>query len=110
MGPTMNEILKFDGAVAEAAPTLKQLPAEERPRERLFAHGPDKLTDAELLGILFGSGVRGANAVDLGRRMVARYGGLRELGRRLAAELAGHHGIGRARAARLAAGLELGRR
>jgi DNA repair protein RadC len=101
--------------VAEAASgwrrgTLKELPTAERPRERLFAHGPEKLSDAELLGILLGTGVPGATAVDLGRRLVARFGGLRGLERRAAADLAAERGIGPARAARLTAGLELGRR
>ena len=103
----MNETRNF---AAEPAVTLKDRPAEERPRERLFAHGPEKLSDAELVGILFGNGVRGATAVDLGRRVVARYGGLRGLARPEPAELAAERGVGPARAARLCASLELGRR
>lgn len=95
---------------ARAATTLKALPAEERPRERLFVLGEEALADSELLGILIGSGTRGATAVELGRRLVARYGGLRGLGRVAAAELAALEGIGPARAARLRACAEIARR
>ncbi len=91
-------------------PTLKQLPPGERPRERLLEHGAERLTDAELVGLLLGSGVRGATAVDVGRRLVAAYGNVRGLARAAPPELAAHHGVGPARAARLAAGIELGRR
>jgi DNA repair protein RadC len=97
-------------ANASAACTIKDLPIEERPRERLFAHGAERLTDAELVGILLGSGIRGATAVDLARRLVARFGGLRGLARPAATEIAELPGIGEARAARLCACLELGRR
>ena len=36
--------------------SIRDWPAEERPREKLLAHGPAQLTDAELLAVLFGSG------------------------------------------------------
>jgi DNA repair protein RadC len=62
------------------------------------------------VGILFGTGIRGATAVDLGRAVVKRYGGLRGLARPEPAELAAERGVGTARAARLSAGLELARR
>jgi len=89
---------------------LKDLPVEERPRERLFQRGPGTLTDAELVGLLFGTGVRGLTAVDLGRDALVRAGGLRGLERTTPGEIAGRKGIGAARAARLSAALELGRR
>ena len=91
-------------------PTLKELPPGERPRERLLCLGEERLTDAELLGILFGSGLRGATAVDLGRTLLARFGDLHGLAVRSVAELTKSAGIGLARAARLRAGIELGRR
>jgi DNA repair protein RadC len=98
------------GAAAPRIRRLKDLPLDERPRERLLARGADALTDAELIGILFGSGVRGLTAVDLGRDLLAGAGGLRSIERTAPAELAGRRGIGEARAARLLAGIELGRR
>jgi DNA repair protein RadC len=97
----------FEGA---RAPTLKDLPAEERPRERLFALGEGALSDAELLGIVIGAGRRGATAVDLGRALLARYGGLRGLAGAAARDIKGLGGIGPARAARLRACAEVARR
>ncbi|MGC8487479.1 MAG: UPF0758 domain-containing protein, partial [Clostridia bacterium] len=48
---------------------VKQWPAGERPRERLWRHGPQALTDAEVLAILVGSGPRGQSALDVGRTL-----------------------------------------
>lgn len=95
---------------AERVPTIKDLPPEERPRERLFQLGESALSDSELLGLVIGSGLRGATAVELGRRLLARYGGMRGLVRPVACELAAVDGIGPARAARLRACLEIARR
>src|SRR5688500_11742078 len=97
-------------ALLRGGTTLKDLPAAERPRERLLAQGAGRLTDAELVGILLGSGVRGASAVEIGRRLIARHGGVRGLARSAARDLAREKGVGAARAARLAAGVELARR
>ena len=86
----------------------------ERPRERLLARGPAALADAELIGLVFGSGTRlkggPVSAVDLGRALIAAFGSLGKLGRRDARELTGLDGIGPAKAAQLAAAFELGRR
>lgn len=82
-------------------------PASERPRERLLASGASSLTDAELLAVLLGSGLRGRSAVDLGRDLVARFKGLSGL---LAADLAGIAGLGPAKRARFEAAIELARR
>jgi DNA repair protein RadC len=99
-----------DDRQALRPPTLKELPPAERPRERLLLLGEGALSDAELLGLIIGSGKRGATAVDLGRRLVARFDGLRGLARPAASELAALEGIGLARAARLRACLEIARR
>src|SRR5438270_12439176 len=50
-------------------PTLKirEMPQEERPREKLAAHGASALTDPELIAILLRTGLFGMNAVDVGR-------------------------------------------
>jgi DNA repair protein RadC len=42
-------------------------PLQERPRERLAAHGPGGLSDAELVAVCLRSGTRGRSAVDLAR-------------------------------------------
>jgi DNA repair protein RadC len=89
---------------------IDRWPPSERPRERLYASGPDALADAELLALQLGAGVPGRSAVDVARELLAAYGSLGELASRDAAELAGRRGVGPARAARLAAAFELTRR
>lgn len=86
--------------------TIRDWPSQERPREKLLAHGPGVLSDAELLAVFLGSGRRGMNAVDLGRDLLARAGGLKPL---LDAPQ-GEPGIGSVAWCRLCAGLELGKR
>jgi DNA repair protein RadC len=54
-------------------------PEEERPRERLLAHGAEALTDAELLAILLRVGVQGKSAVELGRELLLRFGSLQAM-------------------------------
>ncbi len=53
----------------------------ERPRERLAAQGPAALTDAELVAVVLGTGVRGATALELARAALARHGGVSGLAR-----------------------------
>lgn len=87
--------------------SIRDWPDAERPREKLLARGGAALTPAELLAILLGTGVRGTSALDLGRGLLARAGGLNAL---LASDLAGVPGLGPAKRARLLAALELARR
>lgn len=89
---------------------ISDWPAGERPRERLRALGAAALTDAELIALCLGTGARGKSAVDLGRELLERHGGLAGL---LGAEpraLTRVGGLGPAKAALLAAILELARR
>ena len=90
--------------------TIRELPAAERPRERLALRGAGGLTAAELVALLWGSGTRGASAVDLAEEALARHDGLAGLARASEVELAGLPGVGVARAAQLTAAFELGRR
>ena len=86
-------------------------PEGERPRERLLAHGPEALSDAELLAICLRVGVRGKSAVDLARELLQRFDGqLGTLAEASLAELASASGIGMAKAAQLKASFELARR
>jgi DNA repair protein RadC len=86
-------------------------PEGERPRERLLAHGPEALSDAELLAIYLRVGVRGKSAVDLARELLQRFDGqLGTLAEASLAELASVSGIGLAKAAQLKASFELARR
>ena len=86
-------------------------PEGERPRERLLAHGPEALSDAELLAIYLRVGVRGKSAVDLARDLLQRFDGhLSVLAEASLDELASVSGIGLAKAAQLKASFELARR
>ena len=57
---------------AKAAPTLKirEMPEDERPREKLIAHGAAALNDPELIAILLRTGVPGANAIEVARELL----------------------------------------
>ncbi len=90
--------------------TLRELPAEERPRERLVAHGSASLTTAELLAVLLRTGRAGETALEIGRSLAALPGGLAGLSRLTAAQLAEIKGIGPAKAVTILAALELGKR
>lgn len=89
---------------------LRELPADELPREKFEAHGPAALSDAELLSLLFGSGIRGLNVVDMSRQLLARFGSLQDLSRLDWKTFRTVPGIGGARAKHLAATFELGKR
>jgi DNA repair protein RadC len=88
--------------------------ASDKPRSRLLRSGVENLTDAELLGLVFGSGVRTrtgpVSAVELGGFLLRRFGSLRELSTRDVREYLSIAGVGPAKAAQLAAVAEIGRR
>ncbi len=84
---------------------------EDRPREKLYQKGTSALSDAELLGILIGSGTRDRSAVDLGRELLSLAdNNLNALGKLSIPDITKIRGIGNARAITIAAALELGRR
>lgn len=90
--------------------TIKQLPPELRPRERLLTAGPSALSDGELLGLLFGIGNREKTAVELAGEVISEAGGLHGLYDVSVHELVRVKGIGEAKACIIMAAMELGRR
>lgn len=91
--------------------TLREsLTPQERPRERLAKFGACALTDAELLALLLGSGLKGRHAVGVASDLLDCCGGLRGLQRKSVQELTRLRGLGPARASILAACFELGER
>lgn len=94
-------------AAHAAAMHIHDWPALERPREKLLVRGAGALSDAELLALFLGSGLRGQDAVTTARGLLAAHGPLRRLLERSAAELAELPGLGPARACQLSAALEL---
>lgn len=87
---------------------IADLPLDDRPRERLLTHGAETLSDAELIAILLGSGVRGKNAIQLARELLQD--GFSALQRREASQFAKLNGIGPAKASRIIAAFEVARR
>lgn len=91
--------------------TIKAWAEEDRPREKLLAHGRRALSDAELIAILIGSGSRSETAVELSKRiLLSLQNDLDKLGTLSVAELSKFKGIGEAKAISIIAALELGRR
>jgi DNA repair protein RadC len=89
---------------------IREMPAQERPREKLAAHGASALTDPELIAILLRTGVPGANAIEVARKLLKDYGSLAGLSRCTVDELAGVRGIGFTKAVQLVAAFGLGQR
>ena len=96
---------------------IRNWPKQERPRERLVADGPERLTDAELLAIVlrtgrgtFKAGVPGDTALTLARSLLASYKGLFGLDRTDVRELLLAPGISLAKASQVKAAFELGKR
>jgi len=85
-------------------------PEEQRPRERLIRHGPQNLSDSELLAIFLRTGVKGKSAVDLGRDMMSHFGSLGGLFSAGLSDFSSLVGLGPAKYAQLQAILELARR
>jgi DNA repair protein RadC len=89
---------------------IHELPEEERPREKLALRGAAALNDSELIAILLRTGLPGANAVDVARQLLVRYGSLSALARCSVAELSEIKGVGPAKAVQLAAAFGLASR
>ena len=86
---------------------IKDQPESERPRERLAASGADALSNAELIAILLRTGLKGMNAVEVGKQLLARFGSLQELARASVDDLRQVKGIGRDKAVTLVAAFAL---
>jgi DNA repair protein RadC len=89
---------------------IRDLPAGDRPRERLRDAGPQALSNQELLAILLRTGSARESAVALASRLLSQRNGLTGLARAGFAELCAERGLGEAKAAQVQAALELGKR
>jgi DNA repair protein RadC len=90
--------------------TIKDLPATERPRERLLQSGEESLSDVELLAITIRTGSQEATALELAGRLLSRFGSFRRLATATAGELTQVRGIGPAKASQIKAALAIARR
>lgn len=90
--------------------SVREIPPEERPRERLAKLGPEALRDAELIAILFRSGSRRVGAVRLAEEVLTHFGGLRGVAKASVEEMQQINGLGAVKAIEVKAALELGKR
>lgn len=89
---------------------IREMPAEERPRERLLHYGPSALSTTELLAIQLRIGTQGLSAVGVAEQLLSRFEGLRGIACANVAELSKVKGVGKVKAIEIAATVELGRR
>ena len=90
---------------------IRQLPEDERPREKLLKDGSDKLSTAEVLAILVGSGGAKRSALDIAAEILSLdRRGVAYLGECRPEEIMSVKGVGRAKACEILAAVELGKR
>lgn len=102
-----NNVMQGDPPYSSA---VREMPEEDRPRERLIRLGPEALRDAELIAVLFRTGTRELGAVALAERLIRHFGDLRALARASVEELQQVKGLGKVKAIEIKAALELGLR
>ncbi|HSL87882.1 MAG TPA: DNA repair protein RadC [Ignavibacteriaceae bacterium] len=89
---------------------IKDLPVDDRPREKLTLRGPQSLTDAELIAILLRTGTKCKSVVTVAQEMITKEGNLARLATRSLADLRKNIGVGKDKAATLLAAFEISRR
>ena len=89
---------------------IRSWPQDDRPREKLLKKGAGALSNSELLAILLRTGVKGVSAIDLARKMLAKFGTFRNMSHTDAREWEEFKGLGPAKIAQIKAALEIGRR
>lgn len=92
---------------------VKDLPIEDRPREKLERKGPGSLTDAELIAIILRTGKKNKSAIEFAIEIINEYKSLKEIARKNYHEVLKAFegkGIGKTKAITLLAAIELGRR
>lgn len=92
-------------------PLIKELPSEERPRERMLSVGAENLSNTELLAILISTGTKRESAMRLAEKIIAAEDdGLHYLGSALPQDLSQIPGVGTAKSCQIVAAVELGKR
>lgn len=90
--------------------TIKEMPEEERPQEKLIKYGAESLSDAELLALIIRIGNKKRTAVELSQDIINQYGGLKGLNYLTIKEMKGIKGIGNTKAVQIKAVIELSKR
>ena len=88
---------------------IEDLPQEDRPRERLKQHGPEHLSDSELLALVIRSGIKGKNVLAVSREILNDFE-LDSLSNSTLRELQDYRGVGEVKAGQILAVFELGKR
>lgn len=91
-------------------PIIRELPPEQRPRERMLKEGATSLSDIDLLAIMLRTGTAKSSAMELAAAILSRFKDLRVLSQATIEELSEIKGIGPVKAVQVKAALELGRR
>ena len=89
---------------------VKEIPSNERPRERLENYGPSNLSTSDLLAIILSSGLKGKNVTELSFELLSKVDSVKDLANLELKELCKVKGIGKAKATTLLAAIELGKR
>lgn len=90
--------------------TLRDLPAQERPRERLVKFGEEALSSAELLALILGKGTAGESVMMLSQKLLSRFGSLKRVIEASLEDLMMIKGLGLAKASQIKAVAEITRR
>ena len=90
--------------------TVRDLPRQERPRERLQKFGPEALSAQELLALIIGRGIPKKSVMNIAQELLARFGNTKSISQASIEELSQIKGIGLAKAAQIKACFELGKR
>lgn len=91
-------------------PVMRELPPEQRPRERMLKEGATSLSDIDLLAIMLRTGTAQVSAMELAAEIIGRFRDLRALAQATVEELSAVKGVGPVKAVQVKAALELGRR
>ena len=99
--------MKIEESKVKKSFTIHDLPASERPRERLQKFGAEALSAQEILAVILGRGISGESVMVTAQRLLSQFGSLKGIASASLEELSGVRGIGLAKAAQIRAVFEL---
>ncbi len=91
-------------------PKIKDLPEDQRPREKLLKFGPESLSDKELLAILIGHGIKGKSAIEMAEELLSEYKDIKGLAGKRLDEFMKMKGIKEAKIIKIAVAFEIAKR
>ena len=103
-------VMKKPDNTVYSSMTIHDLPAADRPRERLQRLGIEALSAQEILALILGRGISGESVMVTAQRLLSRFGGVKGIAGASLEELSQVRGIGIAKASQIKAAVELARR